>query len=599
MPEKIQDSEYDNSTQDLWDCEIYRIGEGAFCAHDWSGHIVTMLDETLKVQERKELGADAAVYGITEEPGSGEILWYGTRNKEFGVWHLEDGTAVPLDDTVIGSSNMQIHRGSEQDGGLYLVDNQGLWRMDGGDVTELCHFSDRSYVLEALYSMEVLEDGSLLLFVRCYEEDMLLRIEGDRVPLSEKQVITLATTYAGKSSLDRAISRFNRTNELYRVELLTLEAQEMAPDYTAKRQEFIDQIMMETVAGRGPDLFSSEIINASDMVQNGYLQSLEGVLEDEDVYWQAALDSGRIQGELYGIPYDCSYLMLTTYSRNFTGDRQSWTLPELIEAVRNSDAEVLQNDFDGCAIVLAYALYDNDNKTFIDWENGKSHLTVEPFLDFLEFAKEYADNGQHTWENNAEAVKEGKMIAINPTVFGGMSRFDYLSDLEDVFSGEPAHLGYPRSEGNGIYMMPRLFYLNARSDKREGVEVFLRYLLSEETQRRHVEFSVHDFQPVVGEKGAETPRLAVRLSALEKSIELGLQKGPNSLVYGIHDGLSEEQAQWVRFLIENARPGNFYVQEIEDIIYEELEPFFQGQRTAEEAAKILDNRVQLYLDERR
>ena len=602
VPEKVSDNEYDNSARygDLWELKMYRTDEGTLCIYDLSGNTVTVLDGTLKEQETKELGAETIIYGMTEEPGSGELLWYGTRNREFGVWRLEDGAAVLPDDAAIGSSSMQLHRGSGEDGGLYLADCQGLWRMEEGAVTELCRFLDRSYTLQELYSMEVMEDGSLLLFVKCYEEDILLRIEGNRVPFPEKQVITLATTYTGKSSLDRAISRFNRTNEQYQVELLTPDTQETAPDYIAKRQEFLDRIMMETVAGRGPDLFFSQLINMSDMVQNGYLQSLEGVLEDEDAYWQAALDSGRIQGKLYGIPYDCSSLILTTYSKSFAGDRQSWTLPELMEAVRSSDAEVLQNDFSGLAIVLFYGLRDNDNKTFIDWENGKSHLTEEPFLDLLGFAREYADNGQHTWENDAVAVKEGKMIAVNPTIGGGLYNFDYLSRLENTFSGEPAHLGYPRSEGNGIYVDPRLFCLNAQSDKREGAEVFLRYLLSEETQRRLVEFSVDDFPPVVGEAGVEMPKLAVRLSALERSIELGLEKGPDSLVSNYwHDGLTEEQAQWLRFLIENARPGIFYVKEIEDIIYEELEPYFQGQRTAEEAAKILDNRVQLYLDERK
>ena len=602
VPEKVSDNEYDNSARygDLWGWKMYRTDEGTLYIYDLSGNTVTVLDGTLKERETKDLGAETIIYGMTEEPGNGELLWYGTQNREFGVWRLEDGAAVLPEDAAIGSSSMQLHRGSGEDGGLYLADCQGLWRMEEGAVTELCRFSDRSYTLQELYSMEVMEDGSLLLFVKCYEEDMLLRIEGNRVPFPEKQVITLATTYTGKSSLDRAISRFNRTNEQYQVELLMPDVtREIAPDYIAKLQEFLDRIMMETAAGKGPDLFFSHLINMSDMVQNGYLQSLEGVLEDEDAYWQAALDSGRLQGELYGIPYDCLALTLTTYSGSFAGDRQSWTLPELMDAVRSSDAEVLQNNSSGWAIVLYYGLCDNDNKTFIDWENGKSHLTEEPFLDLLEFAREYADNDQHTWEKDAEAVREGKMVAVNLTIGGG-SGFDDLSRLENIFSGEPAHLGYPRSEGNGIYVEPRLFFLNAQSDKREGAEVFLRYLLSEETQMRLAVFSVDDFPPVVGEASAEMPNLAVRLSALEKSIELGLEKGPKSLAYNLfHDGLTEEQAQWLRFFIENAHPGNFYVKEIEDIIYEELEPYFQGQRTAEEAARILDNRVQLYLDERK
>lgn len=61
VPEKISGSEYDNSSQDLGDCEMYRISEGTICAYDRSGHTVTVLDETLKVQEKKELETEANI----------------------------------------------------------------------------------------------------------------------------------------------------------------------------------------------------------------------------------------------------------------------------------------------------------------------------------------------------------------------------------------------------------------------------------------------------------------------------------------------------------------------------------------------------------
>ncbi len=47
--------------------------------------------------------------------------------------------------------------------------------------------------------------------------------------------------------------------------------------------------------------------------------------------------------------------------------------------------------YDGPSIVLFYGLYDNDNKDFIDWEAGESHLYEEPFRELSEFAREYAD----------------------------------------------------------------------------------------------------------------------------------------------------------------------------------------------------------------
>ena len=41
----------------------------------------------------------------------------------------------------------------------------------------------------------------------------------------------------------------------------------------------------------------------------------------------------------------------------------------------------------------------------------------------------------------------------------------------------------------------------------------------------------------------------------------------------------------------------YYCNPIRDIVEEETKPFFDGDKTAEEVAKIIDNRVQLYLDE--
>ena len=38
--------------------------------------------------------------------------------------------------------------------------------------------------------------------------------------------------------------------------------------------------------------------------------------------------------------------------------------------------------------------------------------------------------------------------------------------------------------------------------------------------------------------------------------------------------------------------------ELESILEEELEPYFSGDRSLEETVEILDNRVQVYLDER-
>ena len=51
-------------------------------------------------------------------------------------------------------------------------------------------------------------------------------------------------------------------------------------------------------------------------------------------------------------------------------------------------------------------------------------------------------------------------------------------------------------------------------------------------------------------------------------------------------------------MIDNALPGQYSVTPLEGIFREELAPYFEGQCSAETAAEKLNNRVQLYLDER-
>ena len=61
----------------------------------------------------------------------------------------------------------------------------------------------------------------------------------------------------------------------------------------------------------------------------------------------------------------------------------------------------------------------------------------------------------------------------------------------------------------------------------------------------------------------------------------------------------ETQMEQIRSLFDDARSDWPWPQEIYNMAYEELAPYFDGDCSAEEAVGKLDNRVQLYFDERR
>lgn len=323
-------------------------------------------------------------------------------------------------------------------------------------------------------------------------------------------------------------------------------------------------------------------------MENGYLECLDGVITDESAYLQAAFDSSRMDGHLYGIPYDCQFDFVS-YKKADAGERISWTLQELVEAVRASDAEVLEEDCTGYSLIMRYALKDNSNTAYIDWEKGESHLSEQPFLDLLAFAKEYAD----TDDKKKEGFSYRSMF--------GFSRLDDMKFIYSQVGEDTAVLGYPREQGNGIYVTSNELYLNACSGCKEGAKEFFRYLLSEEEQIKYVTYDswkqMHEYnlQSISGNIGS----FPVYLAAYEPLVAYELARDADPGSYDSRGKYTEEMIESFYFILEHAELDNYNITPLEDVVWEELAPYFEGQISAEEAAEKLHNRVQLYLDERK
>lgn len=570
------------------------IGDGkAVGAYKRNQDSILLLDGgTKELQVKDRVKVSGQVMDVLCNPQSGELYWYGyDEERRTGVWRVEGND--PAARSLEGKGNASLAACSEE-GVLYLADSQDLWRCSEKEEPEsLCHFFDLDYYIEVVHGMSIQEDAVFLL--AGYEgKDHILQVTKAEGAVPEKQKIVLAVPRPLAGHLKQAVAQFNRRNREYRVEAIEPEEGESGSD-------FLDRIQREMLAGgTGPDLFFGLSEKAEDFVENGYLQEVWDFLPEEGVLWQAALEDGIIRGGQYGVPYECR-LRFATYSRELTGGRDSWTLEEMMKAVRDSGAEVLQADLGAVELVLYYGLNDKSSKSFIDWEKGESHLDEAPFLDFLAFAKEYADEGGYSgnpYTDPDTRLLEGKVAAV-VSVFDVVC-LDDLNELEARFQGQPAYIGYPRAEGNGIYVLSWSFYVSSMTGQREGCRAFLEFMLSEEVQKDYVDY--RDSQSF-----GRSVELPTRLDAMEYYIEKKRQEKLPEVPSGITqegiryncEGLSEEQEAAFRFLLKNALPERRSGTEIGGMVYEELEPYFAGQKTAEEAAKMLDNRMQLYLDERK
>ena len=181
------------------------------------------------------------------------------------------------------------------------------------------------------------------------------------------------------------------------------------------------------------------------------------------------------------------------------------------------------------------------------------------------------------------ALKKGLIASVTSSVSPWTLNFYY-----QVFNGKPSFIGQPRSDGGGVYVYTNCIYVSSTTDKEEGIQEFITYLLSETTQLRN------------SENG--NVLMPVRMDIMDEFLEYCREPGKTATFLGIdyvEKCLSDEQIELYKEFFERAEPTPDGDNELYDIICEELVPYLDGNRTLEEAADIMDNRVQLYLNERK
>lgn len=537
-----------------------------------------------KWQEQYSCSLTGTVAGILREPVTENLFPYGFERGELVLWSQTDGrVSSRITDQVDPYSDFAV--ALSDTGEILLADMNQAWiYSEESGLQELFSFLELEYPLDNIYGCDFGEDGTLLFYVG-YDGEKYLLTAKVRNPAqeTEKQEITFWTTFADYA-MQRLAIRYNRQSEDYYVRFVVPDESEDWNDYRRRMQ-------LEMAAGRGPDILSdAAIYGFSDSVKE-YLEPLDGIVEDLSLFVEPAFEASDTDGTIYGISYDCFPRVLAV-SRKIT-ERTTWTLEEMMETIRASDAEVLEYGRGGVGIVMYYGLYDEENTSLIDWERGESHLTEQPFLDLLAFAREYADTGKYGKDEFMDCLADGKIAGIELRI----SNPGQMNLVKSCFRGEGTLIGYPRKSGNGIYLYASLLYMNRNASNKEGAADFLRYLLSEEGQQKYAEYG----------EFAETRGFVVRRSVNEQVLEYYQQSVTNPPGYNSDSrgyfweraALDEEQIGQLWWLMDNAVSDNVRAAELWPIVEEELQPYFNGDRSAEQAAATLNSRVQLYLDERK
>lgn len=573
---------------------------------DAEGNIYITFDSSLYVldsdgKQKAKIDFDNWVNGIfATSDGQIVVMYYNDQydmvvapvdlnNKSIG----EPLANIPSMD--VGSANMF----PAGDGKMYIAGETKLYLYDMSTQTseEVLDWIACDINTNNLSGFSVLDDGSFVALSTTYDysddnrETTIELASIKKVPASsikQKKAVTLAM-FSMNYSIREKVIKFNRTNDEYRINIKTY----VNDDYS-NWEEAQTQFQADVASGTAGDFFIADSnIDINNLIAKGALADLSDLLDKDadltrDDFIPNILDILSMNGKLYSIAESFNVQTLVGKVAD-VGTGKSWTFKDVMELVKaHPDSRLTQYMIksDGLSSLVMYSM-----DSFYDKETGECNFNSDDFISLLElcntFPADYANNDNE--ESTASLLRSGKVLLIS--VY--MSDFDNVQLYEKLF-GEPVNfIGYPTNKESGsVVNFNNRFCIAAKSKNKDGAWAFIRTFILQDAQEKL------DWN------------LPLNKAAFEKRLEDAMNPkntGDDGIVNTWYyddtvielTALTEEEAQTIRDIVYNATSEAAYDQNLMNIITEEAEYYFNGEKSAQEIAGIIQSRAQLYIDENR
>ena len=380
--------------------------------------------------------------------------------------------------------------------------------------------------------------------------------------------------------MENAIVNYNKQSDKY--EIVVRECPEDISVYDFRRN-----IQLEITTGKGPDILfftSFTDCNMFPCAEDGYLMDVTDFLNEQTDIIDIAKGYTEVDGRIYAVPINMAIHTVCTFERYETEQKDN-TLKYWINLTKETNTEF---GFKGINLLRTLGVGVDGIQLFVDEEKGKSNFEQQEFIELLEFAKKYGY--KNIGETISERVASGKQIFWEINI----QDFQQFWFQEAAFQELPSYIGFPTDEGGRHKLSCLSYAINNASKHKDGALDFLSFLLTDEQQR--ISF--------IGRQGFPV-RESVLTKLWEEAIKEPYTGRPENVIGSVYErnGVNyeprkmKEEEEAIFWEMLNNPLYNYDYNSIGEIVEEETQPFFDGKKTAEEVAKVIDNRVQIFLYE--
>ncbi len=530
------------------------------------------LGDQKTVQRPFRMSGGDLIFPVYDKPGQKSLLvWFDLEKKEE---HIIAELEKELVNQVYGIQGNDI----------YYENTEGIVRWDivSGERTLIYRLSENG-VSYAFRTMMIFRDG----------QSPILRMNAEISGEREDWLVVLSDQQQSERETVRVVSFIEETP--WRVKTCAAVASRRYPQLTFTcetcTEEQRDRVLADMVAGKGPDILYVSWEDMELLQSKGMLKDLNTVMPQEAIeqVLPGVIEMGTVDGAFVGLAPEVN-AYVTAVTLKSVWDKDRWDLQDILELLETGDypCGVLCQDtmpFTKNAMFGQLVQWGLEGSELVDWETGESHFESEFFIRLLEDANQYApDDPFETGKPVPEAwVGKGGCLAKQFSV-----ELDRLDDLYEEYGEEYHYVGLPWEKGAGIYIWKGyndgVIVVNGNLDDTEAAGDFLECLLRDEIQYPDEYLSC---QPIM--RVSQEDILTVEYDGI-----------PYYFWKGHRLALREDGSNYLKEyqeMLESSVPEPKVPYDLQKIVFEESDSYFSGDKSAAEAAEVIDNRVQNYLNE--
>ena len=439
------------------------------------------------------------------------------------------------------------------------------------------------------------------------------KVPYDSVP--HKDIITMAVMYLDYRVQDLIID-FNRHNDKVRIEVQDYSEYNNDRDGWDAGQT---KLNTEILSGRLPDIFCLSGLNYRQLAAKGILEDLYPYLDaDKELkradFFPNVLGAMEVDGKLCGT-VSSFYINSAIGAASVVGDKPGWNYDAFNAALAEMRERVPE-----CTAFDQYATRDGmltncvalDMADFIDWSTGTVRFDGEEFVNLLNFAATFPgevdwDNMEGVSETTEDRLAQGRQMLVQTSAFSIEDIF--YNNYTQFLGGKITYIGYPTAHGTGnmISFAESGYAMSSKTPYKDEIWQFLRSFFTAEYQEEG--YAMPSRIDVFEEKAEDA--MTVQYQQDPEGNTMLDEEGekipvPRATMWNAAENKAEEiyaltpeQVGQIRELIETTTKLADFDSEIMGIVSEQAQAFFNGQKSAEEVARLIQSKVNIYVNEQR